>query len=242
MQGLFDRKGPLVSVKLLYDRMDRSLGTAFVTYEDPRDARDAITDYNGQNANGQPIKIQLLPSGPAAAPMTGKSLFDRIERPPRSIFDRIDSSARDDSREDFGRRRRDRSDSPRKAGGGRGGVPENIDRYVPNSRDSRSPIRRRGTPRESGRRPGTRREDSRRDDSRRGDRGGRGGRRGRTDEEGRPVVGGRPRKTAEELDAEMADYWGSKPADDGSKSIGAVAAQNDGGGGATAEEDTDMVL
>ena len=29
------------------------------------------------------------------------------------------------------------------------------------------------------------------------------------DNEGRPVVGGRPRKTAEELDAEMEDYWGS---------------------------------
>lgn len=24
------------------------------------------------------------------------------------------------------------------------------------------------------------------------------------------MVGGRPRKTAEELDAEMADYWGGK--------------------------------
>lgn len=29
------------------------------------------------------------------------------------------------------------------------------------------------------------------------------------DEDGRPMVQGRPRKTAEELDAEMADYWGS---------------------------------
>lgn len=55
----------------------------------------------------------------------------------------------------------------------------------------------------------------RRDDSERergaprGGRGGAGGRRGGgRDPEGRPVVQGRPRKTAEELDAEMTDYWG----------------------------------
>jgi len=54
-------------------------------------------------------------------------------------------------------------------------------------------------------------------------------------------VGGRPRKTAEELDAEMADYWG-KPGEEGAagKSNGAAAA-NVAPAGAP-EEDTDMVL
>ncbi|KAK6392291.1 hypothetical protein LTR65_003747 [Meristemomyces frigidus] len=270
LRGLFERKGPLASVKLLYDRMDRSQGTAFVTYDDPRDARDAIADYDGQNANGMPIKITMLPTAPAAAaaagprggagPAPGVSLFDRLDgRPPRSLFDRIDGGARrEDGREDApgnGRRRRDRSDSPRKA---RGAVPEHIDRYVPGGgRDSRSPVgRQRGTPRESGRRPGARREENGR-----GGNGGGGGRRGgRTDEEGRPLVGGRPKKTAAELDAEMEDYWGSKPAgqEEGAakgKGAGAAPAANGSGNGsgngngngggvayATGEEDTDMVL
>ncbi|KAI7557287.1 hypothetical protein KC346_g23285, partial [Hortaea werneckii] len=114
LRGLFERKGPLLSVKLNYDRMDRSTGMAYVTYADYRDARDAVEDYDGQNANGLPIKITILPQAPAAA-TRGPSLFDRIERPPRSLFDRLDSSAREDSREGFGRRRRERSDSPRKS-------------------------------------------------------------------------------------------------------------------------------
>ncbi|KAI6837623.1 hypothetical protein KC342_g4506 [Hortaea werneckii] len=215
------------SVKLVYDRMDRSTGMAYVTYADYRDARDAVEDYDGQNANGLPIKITILPQAPAAA-TRGPSLFERIERPPRSLFDRLDSSAREDSREGFGRRRRERSDSPRKSRA----MAERVDRYVPRSRSP--PTRRRGPPREPGRRPGQRREDN----------GRRGGRRPRTDEEGRPLVGGRPKKTADELDAEMDDYFNSGKGDDGGKANG--AAEN-GSGGAPApapagEEDTDMVL
>ncbi|KAI7577607.1 hypothetical protein KC316_g10233, partial [Hortaea werneckii] len=227
LRGLFERKGPLLSVKLVYDRMDRSTGMAYVTYADYRDARDAVEDYDGQNANGLPIKITVLPQAPAAA-TRGPSLFERIERPPRSLFDRLDSSAREDSREGFGRGRRERSDSPRKSRA----IAERVDRYVPRSRSP--PTRRRGPPREPGRRPGQRREDN----------GRRGGRRPRTDEEGRPLVGGRPKKTADELDAEMDDYFNSGKGDDGGKANG--AAEN-GSGGAPApapvgEEDTDMVL
>ncbi|KAK3117954.1 hypothetical protein LTR53_000106 [Teratosphaeriaceae sp. CCFEE 6253] len=230
IRDLFSRKGSLASVKLLYDRADRSQGTAFVTYDDPRDARDALTDYDGQNAQGQPIRITLMPTAPAAAaapagPKGGLSMFDRIQRPERSMFDRIESSAiRDDSRDGARPRRRERSDSPRKS---RSAVPEYIDRYVPGSRgQSRSPIRRRGTPREPGRRPGARREDS--------GRGGAGRRGGRAEAEGRPTGGPRPRKTAQELDAEMEDYWGAKAED---KSNGAAAGTN-----GAAAEDEDMVL
>lgn len=77
--------------------------------------------------------------------------------------------------------------------------PENVDRYVPGDRGdrpdrrrrSRSPLPRRGR---DGRRPGARRE--------RGDRNaGRGGE--------RPARESRPKKTQEELDAEMDDYFGN---------------------------------
>ena len=119
------------------------------------------------------------------------------------MFDRIDSS--DDVRPPRRRDRRDdRSYSPRK--GLR--VPEGVDRYEPGGRDSRSPMpgRRGGGRERGGRRPGARREES-----------GRGGGRGK---EGRP--GPRPKKTAEELDAEMEDYFGGN-------GDGAAAAENKNG-------------
>lgn len=226
-QGLFSRKGPLISLHLQYDRSDRSTGTAFATYADPRDARDAVEDFDGQHAHGQPIRVAIVPTGPrgggdsygggggrdgGAAASAGRSLFDRMEKPSRSMFDRMEQPR--DSR------RRDRSDSPRKP------APAgtlNVDRYVPGPRDSRSPIRRRGTPREPGRRPGARRDDS----SRGGGAAGRGGRR-----EGGP----RPKKTQEELDREMEDYWGSTTME------GHGEAANGGGETAGAADDTDMVL
>ncbi|KXL45845.1 MAG: hypothetical protein FE78DRAFT_79635 [Acidomyces sp. 'richmondensis'] len=238
LHELFSRKGPIVSIKLLYDRHDRSEGTAFITYENRRDARDAIADYDGQNANGQPIRITMIPTAPSgpAAPNSnsGRSLFDRIERPPRSLFERIEAGRTEDSREDR-RRWRDRSDSPRK----KRPTPEHIDRYVP-GRGSRSPIRRRSTPREPGRRPGARREDSRR-----GAGGSRGGRKGpKADNEGRMMVGGRPKKTAEELDAEMEDYWGGDK--DGAAVNGDTATIGNSNGAvpgpAPVDQDEDMVL
>lgn len=208
--------------------MDRSQGTAFVTYADPRDARDAMREFDNANAKGQPIRITLLPTGPADVPPRGRapggSLFDRVEQPGRSLFDRIESGPQggDDGRafNDNGRgrgrgRRDERSVSPRLPGD-RLRAPESIDRYVPGQRSPRSPIRRRGgVPREPGRRPGMRGEGS-----------GRGRGRGRTDDDARPAVGGRrPKKTAEELDAEMADYWGGKP-EEASTTNGAAPAEN----------------
>ena len=63
---------------------------------------------------------------------------------------------------------------------------------------------RRDEGRESGRRPGERRERGGGSDR------GRGGRdRSERGENGPRMVNGRPRKTQEELDAEMDDYWGS---------------------------------
>lgn len=211
---------------MIYDRSDRSTGTAFVTYDDDRDAAQAVRDFDGQNANGQAIRITLVPSGPAPHSAPRGSLLDRIEPAPRSLFDRIDPRDRD-----LGGRRRQRSDSPRKAGR----LAPDVDRYVPGGRrgGSRSPIRRRGTPREGGRRPGAKREE--------GAGGSRGGRRPRTDEEGRPLVGGRPRKTAEELDAEMNDYWGStNNGGDAAPAAGNGDAAAAAANGATGDIDMDI--
>lgn len=231
---LFNRIGPVLSARLLYDRSDRSQGTAFVTYEDPRDARVAVREFDGANANGQPIRLTQLHGNSRRGGAEGGSLFDRIEKPSRSMFERIDSS--DDvgapRRRGGGGRRDDRSFSPRK--GLR--ADDAGDRYA---RDSRSPLPGRRAPRErGGRRPGVRREENARG-------GGRGGKKG----EGRP--GARPKKTAEELDAEMEDYFGGGGGGNGAEHNESAQQQQSNGGGAAApaaaapaavgDDDIDMI-
>lgn len=165
------------------------------------DARIAIREFDGANAKGQPIRITLLP------PPRRDNPFDRVENP-KSLFDRIEAPGGRDRRrsqspvgefdDDQGTRRRGpgprdrRSDVTKPA-------PDGIDRYVPGQRGGRSSSHRGG-----GRRPGERRERSTRDG------------------EGQRMSNGRPRKTAEELDAEMDDYWGG----------GAAQSENGNGTGA----------
>lgn len=101
-----------------------------------------------------------------------------------------------------------------------GAARKGIDRYVPSGGASRSrsplPNRRR----EGGRRPGARRE-------------GRGGRR----EEGeRKPREGRSKKTQEELDAEMDDYFGG-----GEPAHTSAPANGNGQGAEAAGDDIDMI-
>lgn len=198
---MFGNIGPVQRVRINFDRAGRSEGTATVTYQNLEDARQAIREFDGANAKGQPIRLTLLPGGArggAGGPKAekSKSLFDRIERP---LADRTERSLSPDGEGATGGGRRRR--------GGRGGraaarsdtskpAPEHIDRYVPGQQQSqRSPTRRGQT----ARRPG-----ERRDDRRGGNRDGRRGANGGT--------GPRPKKTQEELDAEMDDYWGNSAA------------------------------
>ena len=92
-----------------------------------------------------------------------------------------------------------------------GPTPANIDRYVPGKGSrSRSPLPRR----RDGRPPGTRRERGER--SERGSRGGREGGGSR-----------RPKKTQEELDAEMDDYFGGGAKANGETEAAPAMTQND---------------
>lgn len=198
---MFSNIGPVQRVRINFDRAGRSEGTATVTYQYLEDARQAIREFDGANAKGQPIRLTLLPGGGrggAGGPKAekSKSLFERIERP---LVDRTERSLSPDQEGATGGGRRRR--------GGRGGrsgrsdtskpAPEHIDRYVPGQQQSqRSPTRRGQT----GRRPG-----ERRDDRRGGNRGDRRGANG-------GGTGPRPKKTQEELDAEMDDYWGNTAA------------------------------
>jgi THO complex subunit 4 len=147
-----------------------------------------------------------VPSGPSHG--SRRNPFDSAVAPGRSLADRITVPAN-----------RSRSDSPIRHSDVSGPPPTHVDRYVPGRGSrSRSPQR----PRRDGRRPGARRE--------RGDR--RGGGRGGSE---RIAKDGRPKKTQEELDAEMEDYWGAK------ENGNAHTAANTAPAAAPVEEDIDMI-
>ena len=136
-----------------------------------------------------------MPSGPGGR----RNPFDSAVLPPRPLEERITRAAGS----------RDRSYSPVRHSDVSGPPPPNIDRYVPGrDRSSRSPMPRR----RDGRPPGARRE--RGDRSERSDRGREAG--------GRP--GRRLRKTQEELDAEMEDYWGSGAKENGADNANKTSA------------------
>lgn len=192
LQDLFNRIGPVSRLELLYDRAGRSEGVAYVTYESAHDAATAIREFDGANANGQPIRLLPVHDGPSRR----RNPFDSAVQPPRSLEDRIS----------FAPSSRDRSYSPRPSNV-RGPPPPNVDRYVPGDRSSRSPRPRR----REGRPPGARRE--------RGERLERG--RGGREAGARPER--RPKKTQEELDAEMDDYWGASKTNGGDSAAAAAA-------------------
>ncbi|BCR85939.1 putative RNA binding protein [Aspergillus chevalieri] len=201
LEDLFTRIGPILDLSLVYDRAGRSEGVAYVTYNRLSDAKTAIGEFDGANAKGQPIRLTLVPGGGGRG-RQDRNPFDNVERPRGSLLDRVerprDSRSLSPEGAEGGRRRRGRGGAGAGPAGRRSDVskppPEHIDRYVP-GQGRRSPTRRNGG---DGRRRG-------------------GGRR----EDGNKTANGRPRKTQEELDQEMEDYWG------GSANAGAGAADQE---------------
>ncbi|KAL8997357.1 MAG: hypothetical protein Q9169_003339 [Polycauliona sp. 2 TL-2023] len=230
IQDLFTRIGPINHLTLRYDRAGRSTGTAFVTYPHIADARLAIREFDGANAHGQPIRLTLLPTAPAndiirgrgPGPVAARNPFDTVERPTKSLFDRIDdpgfgsgSASRSRNRGGGGRSRSRSPGKPRRSDVSRP-APEGVDRYVPGGSSrvrSRSPRRRGG--------------DVGRGRGRGGERRGGGGGGGVRESAGGGV---RPRKTQEELDQEMEDYWGPSASGqpNGATAAGTAAGNQNG--------------
>ncbi|KAJ5495157.1 hypothetical protein N7539_000273 [Penicillium diatomitis] len=183
LEDLFTRIGPVIDLTLVYDRAGRSEGVAYVTYQRLSDAHESIREFDGANAKGQPIRLSLVPGRRERNP-DRNTLFERVERPGRSSRSLSPGAGGE------GSRRSRRSDVSKPA-------PDGIDRYVPGSRQ-RSPRRGGGGAGGAG-------------GGRRNGRDGRDGRdnRGRGE---RTARDGRPRKTQEELDQEMDDYWGGNNA------------------------------
>lgn len=170
--------------------------------------------------------------------MPSRSLFDRISGPPRS-----GSSGLRDRNRSLSPGRPRVSDVSRPA-------PESIDRYVPGGgQRARSPLQSGRYAGREGRDGNGRRYEGRRDDSLRRDRRGAGP--PRRDNAGANASNmgkdGRPRKTQQELDAEMEDYWGGgqEPTGGAGAGFGAgVDAMGPGGAinGPQAEDHDDMMI
>jgi len=94
LESAFSKYGPLVNVWVARNPP----GFAFVEFEDPRDAEDAVRALDGTRMCGVRVKVEMS---------TGRSRRDRFHSPPRR---------------GGGGGRRSRSRSPRRfGGGGRGG-------------------------------------------------------------------------------------------------------------------------
>ncbi|CCX32347.1 hypothetical protein FPQ18DRAFT_325591 [Pyronema domesticum] len=226
LMDLFRRQGPVVKLDLLYDRAGRSEGTAFVTYAHEADALSAIKAYDGANANGQPITLTLVARDRVER---GPSSVNSAQSRPRSLFDRIVPQDGPGGPRERRRSLDDRRDPTRKP------TPPGIDRYVPPER-RRERERGGGERTQAGPRPAVGHRDGGRGQGRRGGPGGHGGPGGNGERGGRGGNMGRPKKTVEELDAEMNDYF-AESADAAAAPAVAPPAQ-----AAAVDEDEDMIL
>ena len=184
-------------LSLCFDRAGRSSGTAFVTYNALDDARAAIREFDGANANGQPIRLTLLPTGPKLSTVDGirgrgaaRNPFDTAVIPGRSLFERIEDpgnpNRRNIGKNGVGRSRSRSPGAPRRTNTSKP-APEGVDRYVP-PRDGRGIRRRRSRSRSRSV-----------------------GRRRRAREDGKVKASNeRVHKTQEELDREMEEYWNAR--------------------------------
>ncbi|KAL2818424.1 hypothetical protein BDW59DRAFT_152053 [Aspergillus cavernicola] len=230
LEELFSRIGSISNVSIVYDRAGRSEGVAYVTYNRHSDAKAAIAEFDGANAKGQPIRISIAPSGGRRE----RNPFDNVEKPKGSLFDRVERPHRRDARSlspedrsegaEGGARRRGRG---RRGGagagaGGAGGASyrrSDVSKPAPENIDryvpgQQSPARRTG----NGRRQGENREPRR---------------------AGNP----RPKKTQEELDQEMEDYWGTGagPAGEVAPAQAAPAAAAPSAAAPAGDDDIDMI-
>lgn len=169
----------------------------------------AVREFDGANAKGQPIRLTILPLAPKPR---RDNPFDKAENP-KSIFDRVETGngrGRGRSQSPVDDDRYDSRNSSRRLARGAPRSDRRTDpaRHTPENVDRYTP----GEGRRGGRRPGERRERPPRS-------------------EGRP--GARPKKTAEELDAEMDDYFANAKDTNGGAATETRKSVND--------DDIDMV-
>ncbi|XP_011529791.1 RNA-binding motif protein, Y chromosome, family 1 member D isoform X4 [Homo sapiens] len=58
LKAVFGKHGPISEVLLIKDRTSKSRGFAFITFENPADAKNAAKDMNGKSLHGKAIKVE----------------------------------------------------------------------------------------------------------------------------------------------------------------------------------------
>ncbi|XP_054401484.1 RNA-binding motif protein, Y chromosome, family 1 member B-like isoform X2 [Pongo abelii] len=58
LKSVFGKHGPISEVLLIKDRTSKSRGFAFITFENPADAKNAAKDMNGKSLDGKAIKVE----------------------------------------------------------------------------------------------------------------------------------------------------------------------------------------
>lgn len=242
MREVFARVGEIRRIDIIYDKAGRSEGVAHVLYSSPDEAMLAVDQFDGANAKGQPIRVKIAAQQSGGRGGRG-GRGDRDGRDVgrdggpanegRSLFERVSGGPQETDLEAADRKAR----ATRNVSEMRLNAKElGIDRYIPGERNGsrdRRPPRRGGMGGERERHRGDRGGRGDRGDRRgRGEHGGGGG--GRGEKSGGAGGANRPRKTAEELDAEMNDYWGAEGGD--STVTSAFAPGGDGVTGAQQQQ------
>nr|XP_055233097.1 RNA-binding motif protein, Y chromosome, family 1 member F/J-like isoform X2 [Gorilla gorilla gorilla] len=58
LKAVFGKHGPISEVLLIKDQTSKSRGFAFITFENPADAKNAAKDMNGKSLDGKAIKVE----------------------------------------------------------------------------------------------------------------------------------------------------------------------------------------
>ncbi|XP_054963129.3 RNA-binding motif protein, Y chromosome, family 1 member F/J [Pan paniscus] len=58
LKAVFEKHGPISEVLLIKDRTSKSRGFAFITFENPADAKNTAKDMNGESLDGKAIKVE----------------------------------------------------------------------------------------------------------------------------------------------------------------------------------------
>ncbi|XP_003894827.3 RNA-binding motif protein, X chromosome-like [Papio anubis] len=88
LEAVFGKYGRIVEVLLMKDqKINKSRGFAFVTFESPADAKDAARDMNGKSLDGKAIKVEQATKPSFESGRRGLPPPPRSRGPPRGLRD-----------------------------------------------------------------------------------------------------------------------------------------------------------
>ncbi|KAH9819648.1 hypothetical protein DFH28DRAFT_886807 [Melampsora americana] len=92
LEAEFSRYGKVEKVVIVYDqRSDRSRGFGFVTMRDVQDASTCISELNGLDLHGRPIRVDYSVTTKPHQPTPGQYMGTKREEEERAAYDRFGS-------------------------------------------------------------------------------------------------------------------------------------------------------